>query len=101
MTDSAYDDLKSQYEGQLKECWYDTDYEEYAKADKFFVYKDDKYCDGPDVRKIIFNDKENIVIFEYMYGLDPMYFENIYYLERFNIDGKEYSDYLRAQNESN
>ena len=101
MTDDAYSELKAQYDGQLKECWYDTDYEEYAKADKFFVYKDERYCDRPDIRKIIFNDKENIVIFEYMYGIDPMYFENIYYFERFNIDAKEYSIYLEAQNESN
>ena len=101
MTDDAYADLKSQYEGQLVGCWYDTDCVEYAKADKFFVYKDEGYCDGPDIKKIIFNDKENIVIFEYLYGIDPMYFENIYYFERFNIDGREYSNYLEALHESN
>ena len=101
MTDSAYNALKSQYAEQMKKCWYDENYSEYVKCDKFFVYKDQGYCDRPDVRKIIFNDTEKIVIFEYMYGIDPMHFENIYYFERFNINGKEYSDKLEALHESN
>lgn len=99
MTDSAYNELRSQYKGQLTECWYAEGYSEYARND--ILDADEKYCDYAYVKKIIFNDSDKTVIFEYLNASDPVYFENIYYLERFNIDGKEYSDYLEAQNESN
>ena len=99
MTDSSYNELKSQYKGQLTECWYAEGYSEYARNDSLDA--DENYCGYAYVKKIIFNDSDKTVIFEYLDASDPVHFENIYYLERFNIDGKEYSDYLEAQNESN
>ena len=85
-------------ENELKEFFFASEYSEYVISDETSVYTtyslEENYMDSPDIRKILFNDKDNTVIFISIYGLDPFYYENSQYFKRFNLDPREYSDYL-------
>ena len=105
MTDDEYKNYKSKYENELKECFFAPNYVEYSISDKptFFCLNDEKYeMSSPDVRKIIFNDEEQVIIFVSIVGGDPFECEHSYYYKRFNINPIEYSNYLKEnKNESN
>ncbi len=99
MPNEEYEKYKSQYENDLKECFFAPKYTEYVLSDKTSVYTvhslEEGFMDSPDIRKIIFNDEERIIIFLSIYGLDPFYYENSYYFKRFKLDPIEYSNYLK------
>ncbi|MBQ4510190.1 MAG: DUF3267 domain-containing protein [Clostridia bacterium] len=106
MTETEYEKYKSQYENELKDFFFASEYSEYVISDETSMYTtysfEENYMDSPDIRKILFNDKDDTVIFISIYGLDPFYYENSYYFKRFNLDPMEYSNYLKEnKNESN
>lgn len=97
MSDNEYKRLKTQYENELKNCFFAPDYKEYVISDYPHNYINEDgscYMDSPDIRKIIFNDVEQTIIFVSICGIDPFYYENSYYFKRFNLDPIEYSNYL-------
>ena len=98
ITDNTYEKLKAQYENNLKNCFFASDYNEYIISDYPHNYINEDgscYMNSPDIRKIIFNDKDKTIIYVSICGLDPFYYENSYYFKRFNLDPIEYSDYLK------
>lgn len=105
ITDNEYENFKTQYEDGLKNCFFASDYKEYVFFDnpQNYINEDGSYyMNSPNIRKIIFNDKDKTVIFVSICGIDPFYYENSYYFKRFNINPIEYSNYLKEnKNESN
>ena len=92
MTDSSYNEFKSEYCDSLSSFRFADGYEEFVVEDKLNSEKGNNgyYTSYPNIIKIIFNDAENIVIFEYMYGYDPFDLKNSAYISRFNIDPSTY-----------
>ena len=85
----AYDKLKAEYSDSLSDFRYADGYEEFVISDnlKAELKDGDYYTSNGSVIKIIFNDAENIVIFEYLDGDgEPMKLEDSAYIERFNIE---------------
>ena len=104
ITDGEYESIKSKYESELKDCFYASNYSEYVISDytNNYIREDGScYMNSPHIRKIIFNDSDQTIIFVSICGIDPFYYENSYYFERFNLDPIEYSNYLKEnKNES-
>ena len=100
MTEQEYDSYKSQYSGKLVACWYADSYTEYVMKDCLNLYEGEEYdyASNPDIKKIIFNDKDKTVIFWTMYGLDPFYFENSAFFERFSIEPRLYEEQTAKKN---
>lgn len=92
MTDHSYEELKAKYSDSLSDFRFAEGYEEFVIEDKLNpeIRNNSYYTSYPNIIKIIFNDAENIVIFEYMYGCDPFDLKNSAYINRFNIDPSTY-----------
>ena len=91
MDEEAYGEMKLLYEDKLTLFAYADGYLEYALCDKMpYSGRDEAYTNQPDIEKIIFCDNDFTVIFEVMYGFAPFYYENSAYIERFNINPKDY-----------
>ena len=92
MTDSSYNEFKSEYCDSLSNFRFADGYEEFVVEDKLNPEKGNNsyYTSCPNIIKIIFNDAENIVIFVFMFGYDPFDLKNSAYISRFNIDPSTY-----------
>ena len=92
MADSYNNELKSQYSDSLSNFRFAEGYEEFVIEDKLNpeIRNNSYYTSYPCIMKIIFNDADNIVIFECMYGCDPFDLKNSAYISRFQIDPYTY-----------
>ncbi len=81
--------LQENEDAIVQQFVYDTAYTEVVIKDYIFSrYTDDGelVIDRAYIRKLIYNEENNSVIFIYLYVVDYWEFENSTYIERFNID---------------
>lgn len=84
-------DFKNKYDVTEKVAYYNDDYCEIIVED--YMSFQDGYTSYGSIKKLIYNQKENILMYEYLYVKDPINYSDIYYFDRFEIEIDDYKNY--------